>query len=53
MQGIIRRDELVFMKARERRVPIVMLTSGGYLKQTARIIADSIKNLYEIGLISK
>ncbi|KAJ9588992.1 hypothetical protein L9F63_017687 [Diploptera punctata] len=52
-QGIIRRDELVFMKARERRVPIVMLTSGGYLKKTARIIADSIQNLHDVGLISK
>ncbi|KAI5733092.1 hypothetical protein M8J76_007569 [Diaphorina citri] len=52
-QGIIRRDELVFMKARERRVPIVMLTSGGYLKQTARIIADSILNLADLGLISR
>ena len=53
LQGIIRRDELVFMKAKERRVPIVMLTSGGYLKKTARIIADSIQNLHDIGLISK
>jgi histone deacetylase 11 len=41
------------MKARERRVPIVMLTSGGYLKKTARIIADSIQNLYDLGLISE
>ncbi|KAL1110400.1 hypothetical protein AAG570_007931 [Ranatra chinensis] len=52
-EGIIRRDEIVFMKARERRVPIVLLTSGGYLKRTARIIADSIGNLFELGLISR
>lgn len=52
-QGIVRRDELVFMKARERRVPIAMVTSGGYLKKTARIIADSIINLYHKGLISE
>lgn len=51
-QGIIRRDELVFMKARERRIPIAMVTSGGYLKETARIIADSILNLFDKGLIS-
>ncbi|XP_075234964.1 histone deacetylase 11 [Lycorma delicatula] len=51
-QGIIRRDEIVFMKARERRIPIVMLTSGGYLKSTARIIADSVLNLHDQGLIS-
>lgn len=52
LQGIIRRDEVVFMKARERRVPIVMLTSGGYLRCTARIIAESILNLHTLGLIS-
>ncbi len=39
------------MKARERRIPIVMLTSGGYLKRTAKIIADSILNLACLGLI--
>lgn len=45
------RDEMVFKMARQRKIPIVMLTSGGYLKKTARIIADSILNLYEHGLI--
>uniref|UniRef100_A0A1B6F569 Histone deacetylase 11 n=1 Tax=Cuerna arida TaxID=1464854 RepID=A0A1B6F569_9HEMI len=49
--GIIERDEIVFKRARERNIPIVMLTSGGYLKKTARIIADSILNLHEHGLI--
>ncbi|XP_063236332.1 histone deacetylase 11 [Bacillus rossius redtenbacheri] len=52
-EGIIRRDELVFTKARDHRVPIVMLTSGGYQKRTARIIADSILNLFNKGLISR
>ncbi|CAG2068850.1 unnamed protein product [Timema podura] len=52
-EGIVRRDELVFMKAHQRKIPIVMLTSGGYLKKTARIIADSILNLNQKGLISK
>lgn len=28
-----------------------MLTSGGYLKKTARIIANSIINLHEKGLL--
>lgn len=41
------------MKARERRIPIVMLTSGGYLKSNAKIIADSILNLANLGLISR
>nr|BAW19565.1 histone deacetylase 11 [Gnatocerus cornutus] len=51
-QGIIERDELVFRKARAGNIPIVMLTSGGYLKKTARIIATSIINLHDAGLIT-
>ncbi|KAJ8922675.1 hypothetical protein NQ315_007707 [Exocentrus adspersus] len=50
-KGIIKRDELVFREATSRGIPIVMLTSGGYLKRTARIIADSITHLYREGLI--
>ncbi|CAG9762833.1 unnamed protein product [Ceutorhynchus assimilis] len=50
-QGIIVRDEFVFQQAISRKIPIVMLTSGGYQKKTARIIANSILNLYELGLI--
>ncbi|XP_053725237.1 histone deacetylase 11 [Synchiropus splendidus] len=50
-QGIVRRDEIVFRAARQRGIPIVMVTSGGYQKQTARIIADSILNLQHQGLI--
>lgn len=50
--GIIKRDEMVFKYAKERNIPIVMLTSGGYLKKTARIIATSIMNLNDLGLIS-
>ncbi|KAL1007861.1 hypothetical protein UPYG_G00092620 [Umbra pygmaea] len=50
-QGIIRRDEAVFRAARRREIPILMLTSGGYQKKTARIIADSIINLRCQGLI--
>lgn len=50
-QGIVKRDELVFRVVRARQVPILMVTSGGYQKRTARIIADSILNLYGLGLI--
>ncbi|XP_053172779.1 histone deacetylase 11 [Scomber japonicus] len=49
--GIIRRDEIVFRAARRRGIPILMVTSGGYQKKTARIIADSILNLQQQGLI--
>ncbi|CAB1315717.1 unnamed protein product [Coregonus sp. 'balchen'] len=50
-QGIVRRDEIVFRAARRRGIPILMVTSGGYQKKTARIIADSIINLRCQGLI--
>ena len=50
-QGIVKRDEIVFRAARRRGIPILMVTSGGYQKKTARIIADSILNLQQQGLI--
>lgn len=53
LQGIVKRDEVVFKAARSRRIPILMVTSGGYQKRTARIIADSILNLHNLGLIDK
>ncbi|XP_069906089.1 histone deacetylase 11 isoform X1 [Oryctolagus cuniculus] len=49
--GIVKRDELVFRVVRGHQVPILMVTSGGYQKRTARIIADSILNLHNLGLI--
>ncbi|KXJ10690.1 histone deacetylase 11 [Exaiptasia diaphana] len=51
-KGIIERDQIVFQEARNKSIPVVMVTSGGYQKKTARIIADSILNLHEMGLIS-
>ncbi|XP_069592917.1 histone deacetylase 11-like isoform X2 [Ranitomeya imitator] len=51
-QGIIKRDEIVFTIARSRSIPILMVTSGGFQPRTARIIADSIINLHNLGLIS-
>ncbi|XP_049718859.1 histone deacetylase 11 isoform X4 [Elephas maximus indicus] len=50
-EGIVKRDELVFRVVRGHQVPILMVTSGGYQKRTARIIADSILNLHGLGLI--
>uniref|UniRef100_A0A3Q2QLR8 Histone deacetylase 11 n=1 Tax=Fundulus heteroclitus TaxID=8078 RepID=A0A3Q2QLR8_FUNHE len=50
-QGIVKRDEIVFRAAKQRGIPIFMVTSGGYQKKTARIIADSILNLHQQGLI--
>ncbi|PPD77329.1 hypothetical protein GOBAR_DD25753 [Gossypium barbadense] len=50
-EGVIKRDEKVFRFARDRKIPIVMVTSGGYMKTSARVIADSIINLSNEGLI--
>ncbi|KAL6534003.1 histone deacetylase [Orobanche hederae] len=50
--GIATRDEKVFMFARERAIPLVMLTSGGYMKSSAKVIADSIINLSKKSLIT-
>jgi len=51
LQGIIKRDEMVFGIVRDKRIPIVMLTSGGYQRRTAEIIARSILNLRDKRLI--
>lgn len=51
LQGIIERDRLVFSHVRSRNIPIMMVTSGGYQRSTARIIADSVLNLKKQGLI--
>jgi histone deacetylase 11 len=50
--GVIARDEMVFSFAKSRNIPIVMLTSGGYQKSTAGVIADSIANLAQQGLVT-
>jgi histone deacetylase 11 len=41
-QGVIERDEIVFQMAFERKIPIVMVLSGGYQKSNAPNIAESI-----------
>lgn len=49
--GVISRDEKVFRFAKEKKIPLVMLTSGGYMKTSARVIADSVVNLSKKHLI--
>jgi histone deacetylase 11 len=46
-QGVIRRDEMVFEAALKHKVPVVMMTSGGYSKNSAACIAHSIENLVQ------
>lgn len=49
--GVIARDEFVFRTIRNANIPIVMLLSGGYLRTSARVIADSILNLNDKQLL--
>ncbi|KAK1258364.1 Histone deacetylase 2 [Acorus gramineus] len=49
--GVTHRDEMVFRFAQDKKTPILMLTSGGYMKSSARVIADSIANLSTKSLI--
>lgn len=51
--GVVRRDEMVFMKAKERNIPIVMLSSGGYSRQSATVVANSIANLHNLEIITR
>lgn len=49
--GIVVRDEIVFRLCRDRKIPIVMVLSGGYTLESAKIIAESLQNLHDKGLI--
>lgn len=51
-KGVKQRDEMVFRYAREQKIPIIMLTSGGYMKTSAEAIANSLINLSMQNLIS-
>ncbi|XP_072174290.1 histone deacetylase 11-like [Diadema setosum] len=53
-QGIMKRDMMVFEFARDRKkpIPILMVTSGGYQRNNAEIIAASIRNLWRRKLVT-
>ncbi len=46
-EGVLTRDQLVFDYAFQRDVPIVMLLGGGYQRNNAATIAQSIQNLIQ------
>ena len=46
-KAIIKRDQLVFDRAKKDDIPIVMMLAGGYQKSNAAVIANSILNLRE------
>lgn len=43
--GIVTRDEYVFRLARDKKIPIMMMLSGGYTEESAEITSESIKNI--------
>jgi len=45
--GVLQRDELVFKTALNRKIPIVMVLSGGYAPNSAKAIIMSLKNLLQ------
>jgi histone deacetylase 11 len=48
-QQIINRDQIVFEFAKEQKIPIIQVLSGGYNKQMgAEIVADCLINSYRI-----
>ncbi|KAH8417087.1 hypothetical protein KR222_002959 [Zaprionus bogoriensis] len=51
-EGVIERDRLVFSTFRGLNIPVVMLLSGGYMKSSKRVIADSIVNLRRQGWLN-
>lgn len=46
VEGVVARDEAIFRMCISRRIPIVMVLSGGYQKINAEVIAFSIQNIY-------
>jgi histone deacetylase 11 len=44
-EGIIKRDGFVFRNAIDRKIPILMLLSGGYTRKSAGVIGRSIENI--------
>lgn len=43
--AVVQRDAIVFHRCLKAKVPVLMVLSGGYTKQSTRCIADSIFNL--------
>ncbi|BBM86834.1 histone deacetylase family protein [Candidatus Uabimicrobium amorphum] len=46
-EGILERDNLVFSYATKNKIPILMLLSGGYSRESANIIGRSLVQIYK------
>ena len=44
--GIVNRDDLMFGYAFDKKIPILMVLSGGYLRENAACISGSINNIF-------
>lgn len=44
-EDVVMRDEMIFAKAFSNNVPILMVLSGGYTKESAEVIGKSIENI--------
>lgn len=44
-EGILTRDRFVIEEFRKRRIPVVMLLSGGYTRESYRLIANSVTDI--------
>ncbi len=44
-EGILERDALVFTQAQDNEIPVLMVLSGGYTKESAMITAHSIEHI--------
>lgn len=51
MEGLARRDRLVFTTAREARVPIAVTLAGGYADRTADTVAIHVNTVREAGAV--
>ena len=43
--GVLERDLFVWRQCRQRGMPVVMLTAGGYTRQSAELIATTVEHL--------
>jgi histone deacetylase 11 len=46
-QGVLQRDRFVVDELRQRDLPVVMLPSGGYSRESYKLLADSVRALLE------
>lgn len=46
-EGILERDLFVFRELRKRQIPVMMLLSGGYSRESYQLVATSIQEIFQ------